>query len=158
MNRIRIWGTILLAAAWGSVSAQTEVNDATLTEVGDGSNWLGFGRNYSEQRYSPLKQINEETVSRLGAEWVLDLPESRQLTGTPLAVDGVLYFTGSYSYTRAVDAKTGKVLWEYDPESIKRSGDRLRIMWNQNKGAAFWNGKVIISTIDGRLVGLDAKT
>ena len=158
MKRLQIWGVILLVAIWGTVSAQTVVNDATLTEVGDGSNWLGFGRNYSEQRYSPLDQINEDTVSRLGAEWVLDLPESRQLTGTPLAIDGVLYFTGSYSYTRAVDAKTGKVLWEYDPESIKHSGDRLRIMWDQNKGPAFWNGKLIISTIDGRLVGLDAKT
>jgi quinohemoprotein ethanol dehydrogenase len=159
MKELRVLAvTVLLMSGWQTMQAQTVVNDATLTEVGDGSNWPGFGRNYSEQRYSPLSQINEETVSRLGAEWVLDMPESRMLTGTPLAVDGVLYFTGSWSYTRAVDAKTGKVLWEYDPESIKRSGDRLRIMWNQNKGAAFWNGKVIISTIDGRLVGLDAKT
>jgi quinohemoprotein ethanol dehydrogenase len=156
------WGALAISILpWlflGNISAETVVNDATLTEIGDGSNWPGFGRNYSEQRYSPLNQINEETVSRLGAEWVLDLPESRSLTGTPLAVDGVLYFTGSWSYTRAVDAKTGKVLWEYDPESIKHSGDRLRIMWDQNKGLAFWNGKVIISTVDGRLVGLDAKT
>ena len=156
------WGALAISLlslfAWGNISAETVVNDATLTEVGDGSNWPGFGRNYSEQRYSPLDQINEDTISRLGAEWVLDLPESRSLTGTPLAVDGVLYFTGSWSYTRAVDAKTGKVLWEYDPESIKHSGDRLRIMWDQNKGPAFWNGKVIISTVDGRLVGLDAKT
>ena len=159
MNILGRWMVIgLLALALSGASAETLVNDATLSEIGDGSNWPGFGRNYSEQRYSPLDQINDTTVSRLGAEWVLDLPESRQLTGTPLAVDGVLYFTGSYSFTRAVEAKTGKVLWEYDPETIKHAGDRLRIMWDQNKGPAFWNGKLIISTVDGRLVGLDAKT
>jgi quinohemoprotein ethanol dehydrogenase len=136
----------------------TVVNDAALAEVGDGRNWLAFGRNYSEQRYSPLDQINQETVKRLGLDWYLDLPDDNTLNSTPLAVDGVLYFTGSYSRTRAVDAKTGKLLWEYDPKSIEHAGDRLRVMWDISRGLAYWNGKVIIATIDGRLIGLDAKT
>ena len=134
------------------------VDDKALTSLGDGSNWLSYGRNYSEQRYSPLEQINVESVKRLGLEWVMELPKDKQLTGTPLVVDGVMYFTGSFSVTRAVDAKTGELLWEYDPKSIEHAGDRLVNMWDQNKGPAFWNGKVIISTIDGRLVGIDAKT
>ena len=46
------------------VSAETNVDDAALTEVGDGSNWLAYGRNYSEQRYSPLDQINHKNVGR----------------------------------------------------------------------------------------------
>ena len=159
MKRSIAWFcTGVLIAAVQATSAETVVNDETLSVVGDGSNWAAYGRNYSEQRYSPLKQINTETVSGLGVEWFLDLPEDRMLLATPLVVDGVIYFTGSFSKTRAVDAKTGKLLWEYDPESVKHAGDRLRIMWDQNKGPAFWNGKVIISTIDGRLVGLDAKT
>ena len=159
MKRSIAWFcTGVLIATVQVTSAETVVNDETLAAVGDGSNWLAYGRNYSEQRYSPLKQINTETVSGLGVEWFLDLPEDRMLLATPLVVDGVIYFTGSFSKTRAVDAKTGKLLWEYDPESVKHAGDRLRIMWDQNKGPAFWNGKVIISTIDGRLVGLDAKT
>jgi quinohemoprotein ethanol dehydrogenase len=70
----------------------------------------------------------------------------------------VLYFTGTYSVARAVDAKTGKVLWEYDPESIKHTSDRLRVMWDQNKGPAVWKDKLIISTIDGRLIGLNRYT
>lgn len=138
--------------------AGTLVNDDSLRAVGDGSNWLAYGRNYSEQRYSPLEQINTESVKRLGVDWIMELPKDKQLTGTPLVVDGVMYFTGSFSVTRAVEAKTGKLLWEYDPKSIEHAGDRLVNMWDQNKGAAFWNGKVIISTIDGRLIGIDAKT
>ena len=89
----------------------TVVNDTTLAEVGDGRNWLGFGRNYSEQRYSPLDQVNVETVKRLGLDWYLDLPDENTENSTPLVVDGVIYFTGSYSRVHAVDAKTGKELW-----------------------------------------------
>ncbi len=145
-------------AAAAAPVAPTVVNDASLAEVGDGRNWLAFGRNYSEQRYSPLDQVNRDTVKRLGLDWFLELPDDNTLNGTPLVVDGVLYFTGSFSRTRAVDAKTGKLLWEFDPKSIEHAGDRLRVMWDISRGLAYWNGKVIIATIDGRLIGLDAKT
>jgi quinohemoprotein ethanol dehydrogenase len=150
--------SLVLSLCGQQLYAATVVNDQALSAEGDGANWLAYGRNYSEQRYSPLDEINTQTVSKLGIEWVMELPNDKQLTGTPLVVDGVMYFTGSFSVTRAVDAKTGKLLWEYDPKSIEHAGDRLVNMWDQNKGAAFWNGKVIISTIDGRLVGIDAKT
>ncbi len=136
----------------------TAVDDAALAEVGDGRNWPAFGRNYSEQRYSPLDELNVETVKRLGLQWYLDLPGDNTLNSTPLVVDGIVYFTGSFSRTRAVDAKTGKLLWEYDPKSIEHAGDRLRVMWDISRGLAYWNGKVIIATIDGRLVGLDANS
>ena len=105
-----------------------------------------------------MTKVNTESVKGLGLDWYMDLPDDRSLTGTPLVVDGVIYFTGSYSKTRAVDAKTGELIWEYDPESIKHAGDRLKVMWDQNKGLAIWKDKVIISTIDGRLVGLDKAT
>lgn len=140
-----------------SLLAKTLVDDAALSNEADTSNWLGYGRTYSEQRYSPLSDINTESVKRLGLDWVMELPNDRTLIGTPLVVDGVMYFTGSYSVTRAVDARTGKLLWEYDPKSIEHAGDRLRNMWDSSRGLAFWNGKVIIATIDGRLVGIDAE-
>ncbi len=148
---------LVLAGPWVAGGA-TVVDDAAIADESDGANWLAYGKTHSEKRYSPLSQINLETVSGLGLEWFLDLPIDRTLIGTPLAVDGVLYFTGSYSRTRAVDAKTGKLLWTYDPESTKHAGDRLRIMWDSSRGLAFWKGKVIIATIDGRLVAIDAKT
>jgi quinohemoprotein ethanol dehydrogenase len=60
--------------------------------------------------------------------------------------------------TRAVDAKTGKLLWEYDPKTIEHSGDRLRIFWGSSRGAAYWKGTLVIATNDGRLIGLDPKS
>ncbi len=159
MNRgIHRLGALVLALGLSAAQAGTTVDDATLSATGDGSNWPGFGRNYSEQRYSPLTQIDSTNVARLGVEWVLDLPHDRSLVATPLVVDGIIYFTGSFSVTRAVDARSGKVLWEYDPKSVEHAGDRLRIMWDQNKGPAVWGDKLIISTIDGRLVGLNRHT
>ena len=118
-----------------------------------------FGRTYSEQRHSPLAAINDgRRSSKLGIAWYLDLPKDRSLTGTPLAVDGVLYFNGSYNVVRAVEAKTGKLLWEYDPKVTEHTGDRLRMMWDWNRGIAFWKGRVYNATIDGRLIAIDART
>jgi quinohemoprotein ethanol dehydrogenase len=151
-----VLGAALVFISAISVNAKTIVNDESLGNEADTTNWLSYGRTYSEQRFSPLTSIDTESVKRLGVDWVLELPNDRTLIGTPLVVDGVLYFTGSYSVTRAVDAKTGKLLWEYDPKSIEHAGDRLRNMWDSSRGLAFWNGKVIIATIDGRLVAIDA--
>jgi len=155
---LRMTCLLMLLTSSAAFAEGTLVDDATLTATGDGSNWPGFGRNYSEQRFSPLDQINTDTVARLGIASVTELSGDRALVATPLVVDGVIYFTGSYSVARAVDAKTGEILWEYDPKSIEHAGDRLRVMWDQNKGPAVWKDKLIISTIDGRLIGLNRHT
>lgn len=141
-----------------TTQAETIVDDAALADEVQANDWLGYGRTYSQRRYSPLDQINTENVSHLGVDWVLDLPHDRSLTATPLVVDGIMYFNGSFSVTRAVDAKTGTVLWEYDPKVVEHAGDRFRIMWDWNRGVAYWKGKVIIPTVDGRLIAVDAKT
>ncbi|MBX9605702.1 MAG: PQQ-dependent dehydrogenase, methanol/ethanol family [Gammaproteobacteria bacterium] len=157
MFRLALAPVLALVAGLAS-AADTVVDDRYLANHGDGANWAAYGHDSSEQRYSPLDQINTGNVKELGLAWALDMPGERALIGTPLAVDGVLYFTGTWSYTRAVDAKTGKLLWEYDPKVIEHAGDRLRIMWESNKGPAYYKGKLVISTVDGRLVALDAKT
>ena len=149
---------VLTLVAGLATAADTVVDDRYLAGPGDGANWAAYGHDSTEQRYSPLDQINAGNVKNLGLAWALDMPGERALIGTPLAVDGVLYFTGTWSYTRAVDAKTGKLLWEYDPKVIEHAGDRLRIMWETNRGPAYYKGKLIVSTVDGRLIALDAKT
>ena len=148
----------LVACAETGTETPTLVDDAALAEVGSGDNWLAYGRNYSEQRYSPLAQVNDANVSELGVAWYVDLPHDRSLVGTPLVVDGVLYFEGSYNVLRAVDAKTGALLWEYDPKVIETAGDRLRIMFDYSRGIAFWKGAVYQATYDGRLIAVDART
>jgi len=141
----------------GAFSATT-VDGAAIANEQDTGNWLSYGRTYSEQRYSPLDQINENTVAGLKADWALELPTDRTLLATPIVVDGVMYISGSYSVVRAVDAQSGKVLWTYDPKTLEVAGDRQRIFWDSNRGVAFWKGKVFVATGDGRLNAIDAKT
>ena len=133
------------------------VDDKALADESSGDNWLAFGRTYSEQRYSPLTQISDATIGRLKPDWFLELPNDRSLVSTPLVVDGALYFIGSMNIVRAVDARSGKLIWQYDPRVGAQAG-RLRVGWDHNRGIGFWRGKVYAATWDGRLVAIDART
>ena len=73
--------------------------------------WLTHGRTYSEQRYSPLDDINRDTVKRLNLAWRFDLPEDRGIEATPLVADGVMYTSSSWSVVRAFNARTGELIW-----------------------------------------------
>ena len=108
------------AAFLVACSSTRQVDDATLAAAdADTANWLTYGRTYGEQRHSPLHQVDENTVGRLGLVWSLDLGTLRGLEATSLVDDGVLYTTGSWSVVFAVDARTGKLLWTYDPKVPK---------------------------------------
>ena len=74
--------TLVLAA--GAARAETVVDDQALGDESQGTNWLSYGRTYSEQRFSPLKQIDTTNVGKLGLAWSLDLPTDRSLLSTPL--------------------------------------------------------------------------
>jgi quinohemoprotein ethanol dehydrogenase len=119
--------------------------------------WITHGRTYSEQRFSPLDKINASNVGQLGLAWSFDLPENRGIEATPLVADGVMYTTSAWSVVRAFDAKTGKLLWEYDPK-VPRSTGAKACCDSVNRGVALWGGKVFYGTLDGRLEALDAKT
>jgi quinohemoprotein ethanol dehydrogenase len=136
----------------------TVVDDAALADETQGDNWLGFGRTYSEQRFSPLDQINAGNVANLRVDWFLDLPDDRGLISPPLVVDGTLYFVGSMNRVRAVDAVTGELLWEFDPHVSDNDGNGLRAGWEHSRGISFWNGKLYGATWDGRLNAIDAAT
>jgi len=120
-------------------------------------NWLAHGRTWSEQRFSPLDQINASTINELALAWYLDLDTNRGQEATPIVVDGVLYSTSAWSKVQAVDARTGQLLWQYDPE-VGGIWDSLACCGVQNRGAAIWKGNVYAATLDGRLLSLDAKT
>ena len=134
------------------------VDDAALADEPSGAHWLAFGRTYSEQRFSPLARIDTSTVSNLAVDWYLDLPGERGLVSTPLVVDGVLYFIGSMNVVRAVNAASGALLWEYDPEVAVHAGRRMRSGWDHSRGIAFWKDAVYVATWDGRLNAVDAAT
>ncbi len=147
---------MLLPLAACDSGPRTVVDDAALADVGQGDNWLAYGRTFDERRFSPLDQVTADNVADLGVAWFRELPTDRSLLGTPLVVDGVMYFEGSYNVLRAVDATSGELLWEYDPRVIEHAGDRLRVMWDTSRGIAFYEGKVYVATEDGRLIAVDA--
>ena len=118
-------------------------------------NWMSHGRTYSEQRFSPLKEINDGNVGELGLGWYYDLDTDRGQEATPIVVDGVMYITSAWSKIFALNAATGALLWSYDPKvppewAVNACCDVV------NRGVAVWKGKIFAGTLDGRLVALDA--
>ncbi len=122
----------------------------------DAGNWRGFGRADDEQHFSPLAEIDGNTISRLGLAWSFDLEAANSVTA-PVAVDGVLYMATGYSVMRALDAVSGRELWRYDPEVPQAAGIRLRQGWG-SRGLAYLDGRLFTGTQDGRLIAVDAKT
>jgi quinohemoprotein ethanol dehydrogenase len=119
--------------------------------------WLTHGGTYLEQRYSTLDQINVDTVARLKPTWHFELDTTRGQEATPIVVDGVLYTTTAWSKVYALDAKTGRQIWRYDPQVPGEAGPKpcCDVV---NRGAAVYGGRVYVGTIDGRLIALDART
>ncbi|BCX67529.1 PQQ-dependent dehydrogenase, methanol/ethanol family [Pseudomonas izuensis] len=149
--------SLALALLAPMVGATPVDQAAIVASENDGSQWLSHGRTYAEQRFSPLQQITEQNADQLGLAWHLDLDNHRGLEATPLFSDGVLYASLSWSRAIAIDVKTGKQLWAFDPQ-IDRGKARDACCDAVNRGVALWNGKVYIGTLDGRLIALDAKT
>jgi alcohol dehydrogenase (cytochrome c)/quinohemoprotein ethanol dehydrogenase len=117
--------------------------------------WMTVGRTYNEQRFSPLKQINDSNASQLGLAWSFDLDTARGQEATPLVVDGVMYFSTAWSKVKALDAKTGAAIWQYDPKVPLEYG--VKVCCDVvNRGVAMWNGKIYVGTLDGRLIALNA--
>ena len=119
--------------------------------------WMTNGRNWGETRFSPLKQINDSNVSRLGLAWFAELNTYRGVEATPLVIDGVLYNVSAWSITTAYDAVTGKVLWTFDPK-VPLEYARIACCGPVSRGLAAWHGKIYVAALDGRLIALDAKT
>ena len=139
------------------IRAATEAVDTVAIAAENADNWLGHGNDYREQRYSQLDQINDDTVENLGLAWSFDTEFNRGLEATPIVVDGVMFVTGNWSVVYALDAKTGKRLWKYDPE-VPREWAKMACCDVVNRGVAVYQGKVIFGTLDARLIALDAAT
>jgi PQQ-dependent dehydrogenase (methanol/ethanol family) len=136
------------------------VDDAALRNVGkNGDEWISYGVTPGETRYSPLNQINATNVSRLGLAWSLDIGTGGgNQEATPLEWNGTIYGITNWSIVFAVDARTGKEKWRWDPE-VNRTAAQPKICCGVvNRGLAIYNGKIIAPIIDGRLVGIDAET
>jgi quinohemoprotein ethanol dehydrogenase len=118
------------------------------------SDWQNFGRDGSEQHYSPLDQVKLKNIDKLSLAWHYDLEPGFSVS-TPVEAEGKLFITTGNSHIRALDAVSGKLIWEFDAKTREISPSPLHMSWG-NKGLAYWNGRVFIETTDGRVIALDA--
>lgn len=151
--------TLLIGAA--AVLALTGIGQSASPPANapvPGRDWFSFGGDDNAPHYSALTQINAANVSQLGLAWSYDLDTYDGYT-EPLAVNGVVYFAVGSSVIHALDARTGTLLWQYDPLVAEQPAaeTRLRAGWGI-RGIAYRDGKVFTGTRDGRLIAVDAKT
>lgn len=123
--------------------------------------WVTNGGNIYNQRYSPLKEINKDTVRNLKAQWRIHLNGSgmgAQYSGQaqPLFYDGVLYYVTGANDAFAIDVETGQILWTYE---AKLNPDRVKVCcgW-MARGVGLGDGKVFVGQLDAKLVALDQRT
>lgn len=116
--------------------------------------WLSHGRDYSEQRYSPLDQITTDNVDELDLAWYGDLAErGGSYETTPIVVDDRIFVSAPWSRVYAFDAGTGEQLWKHDPMVPGDWAVKL-CCGIVNRGVAAWKGMIIWGTLDGRLVAV----
>ena len=107
--------TLVLTTSVTAINAQV-TNEDLATAADDNSQWLTYGRDQGETRFSPLEQINDSNVSQLGVAWTFDTGSFRGLEATPLVANGIMYATRPWSSVFAVNARTGALVWDYDPQ------------------------------------------
>jgi len=168
MNVTRRWAGIVVAGLVGYVAAAAlqaqqappKVTDATLLKPADGD-WVGYGRDYAETHHSPLKQIDQSNVSTLAEAWSVEVGSDGKLETTPLVFNGVLYGTSTWSQVYAIDLRTKKVKWQYDPAMVRGGTEAMGprpCCGPVNRGVALYDGRVYVGLLDGRLMALDAET
>ena len=146
----------------GALQAQQPagVDGAVLKKAGTPNDslpgsWLTYGKSQSEQRYSPLKQIDTSNVKRLGLAWSYVVgPGGYSQEGTPLVWNNTIYGSTTWSLVYAVDGRTGKEIWRWDPEVNQATTKGI----TANRGLALYQGMIIAPSLDGRLFALNALT
>jgi quinohemoprotein ethanol dehydrogenase len=141
------------------IKAATQAIDgaAIQANAATSKDWPTIGADYAETRYSRLAEINAGNVKGLGLVWTYNLESTRGVEATPLVVDGIMYVTASWSVVHAIDVRTGKRLWTFDPK-VPRSFGEKGCCDVVNRGVALYKGRVYVGAFDGRLIALDAAT
>jgi quinohemoprotein ethanol dehydrogenase len=152
---------LLVLAGFAQQPKRVDTN-ALRNAAKNADEWLTYGRDYAETHYSPLKQIDTSNVSRLGLAWSWDTqsPSGGRIESTPLFSDGVLYGSLAWNVIAAVDARTGKEKWRWEPEFAHERQQHISEICcgPVNKGLAVYNGKIYAGLLDGRLIALDQRT
>lgn len=145
------------------LSAQTRrVDDAALknaAKTASDGDWLSYGLTPGETRYSPLKQIDASNVKRLGLMWSYEVGDGGgDQEATPLVWNNTIYGITNWSIVFAVDARTGKEKWRWDPLVNRKPTSDKMCCGVVNRGLAVYHNKIYVPVNDGRLEALDAET
>jgi len=130
----------------------------------DPSRWLMYSGDYTGQRHSPATQITPANVNRLSAQWTfqtdlspyMSTGRSGGLQSVPLALDGVLYFAGSHNVVWAIDAHSGRQIWQYRldmPADVPSTTSR-----GLTRGLSMLGDRLFLGTLDAHMIALDIKT
>jgi len=142
--------TLLCGSAGAQVTPQRLLDSAK-----EPQNWLTYSGDYAGHRFSALEQINAANAHSLVPKWAYQTMAGGKFETTPLVVDGVLYGTGQDDRAFALDARTGRPIWQYQralPGDIRPCCGRV------NRGFAILGDKVFLGTLDSHVIALDAKT
>src|SRR5262245_47298611 len=153
----------LFLSLFGTLLGQVrQVDDSTLRNASrsasDGE-WLTYGLTPGETRFSPLKMIDASNVKRLGLVWSYEVGEGGgDQEATPLVWNNTIFGVTNWSIVFAVDARTGKEKWHWDPQ-VNRQPTRDKMCCGVvNRGLALYHNKIYVPVNDGRLEALDAET
>ena len=156
MKRILTAATVLLGFCLAGVSARGQVTPERLLESAkEPQNWLMYSGDYAGRRYSTLDQINTKNAASLVPKWAYQTMAGGKFETTSLVVDGVLYATGADDRAFALDARSGRPIWQYQrslPPDIRPCCGRV------NRGMAILGDKVFLGTLDAHVIALDTKT
>src|SRR5688572_26892663 len=143
-----------------AASPMTDVTRAMLQQAQQSGDWLMYGHNYWNNRYSPLTQISTANVRTLVPRMVFQTGTERlgSLETTPIVVNGVMYITSPATPNNvvvAVDLRTQQTLWRYEHKNAPVS---TACCGPNNRGVAVSGGNVYVATLDAELVALDQAT
>src|SRR5215469_11996123 len=156
MRRVTACVIALMASSLLAASARGQVTFERILDASkEPQNWLTYSGDYEGRRFSALDQINKDNVKNLAPRWVYQTGALGKFETTPLVVDGILYGSAQDNRTFALDARTGRPIWQYQyiyPSDVRMCCGRV------NRGLAILGDKVFLGTLDAHVVALDAKT
>ncbi len=136
-----------------------DVTQEDLNQAGaDPESWLIFGKNYENHRHTTADVITPENVDQLEVEYDLQVGANSSMEGTPIVVPGdppVMYQTNGPSHVKAIDARTGDILWAY---TYPAPEDAVLCCDDNNRGVAVWKDKIYMTSLDSGVQALDRYT
>ena len=153
---LQTYSVLLFSCFFSSGLAQAQVTPQRLLDAAkEPQNWLMYSGDYAGRRFSGLHQINLSNAASLTVKWVYQTAATGKFETTPLMVDGVLYGTGQDDHAFALDARSGRPIWQYQralPGDIRPCCGRV------NRGMAILGDRVFLGTLDAHVIALDARS